>query len=109
MPSTRPSSWSSLPWIRWLLALIPLAIVAQLVEKPNWRAVVPHLPLLGLLGVLGITGYSLMLYFALQFTSPLNASLINAVNPALVVVLAAMLPGAVQGGRREGISWRSAL
>ena len=99
----------SLTWIRWLLALVPLAIVAQLVEKPNWRAVLRHLPLLGLLGVLGITGYSLLLYFALGFTSPLNASLINAVNPALIVILAAVLPGALQGGHREGIGWRSAL
>ena len=99
----------SLTWIRWLLALIPLGIVAQLVEKPDWRAVVRHLPLLGLLGVLGITGYSLLLYFALGFTSPLNASLINAVNPALVVILAALLPGAVQGGRRERITGTAAL
>ncbi len=50
-----------------------------------------------LLGVLGITGFSLLLYFALQFTSPLNASLINAVNPALIVILAAVLPGVAAG------------
>jgi drug/metabolite transporter (DMT)-like permease len=99
----------SLTWIRWLLALIPLGIVAQLVEKPDWRAVVRHLPLLGLLGVLGITGFSLLLYYALGFTSPLNASLINAVNPALIVVLAAVLPAAVQGGHRERITWKAAL
>jgi drug/metabolite transporter (DMT)-like permease len=99
----------SLTWIRWLLALIPLLIVAQLVEKPDWRAALRHLRLLALLGVLGITGFSLLLYFALEFTSPLNASLINAVNPALIVILAAVLPGVLQGGRREGISWRSAL
>lgn len=99
----------SLTWIRWLLAVIPLLIVAQLVEKPDWRAAVRHLPLLALLGVLGTIGYSLLLYYALEFTSPLNASLINAVNPALIVVLAAVLPGALQGGGREHIRWRSAL
>ena len=99
----------SLTWIRWLLALIPLAIVAQLVEKPDWRAVVRHLPVLGLLGVLGITGFSLLLYYALQFTSPLNASLINAVNPALIVILAAVLPRVLQGGHRERITWRAVL
>ncbi len=99
----------SLTWIRWLLALIPLVIVAQLIEKPDWRAAMRHLPLLALLGVLGITGFSLLLYYALEFTSPLNASLINAVNPALIVILAAALPGALQGGHREPISLRSAL
>ena len=50
----------SLTWIRWAFALIPLAIVAQLIEKPDWRAALRHLPLLTLLGVLGITGFSLL-------------------------------------------------
>jgi drug/metabolite transporter (DMT)-like permease len=99
----------SLTWIRWAFALVPLVIVAQLVEKPDWRAAVRHLPLLALLGVLGITGFSLLIYFALKFTSPLNASLINAVNPALIVVLAAVLPAVIQGGRREHLTWRSVL
>ena len=99
----------SLTWIRWALAIIPLAIVAQLIEKPDWRAALRHLPLLTLLGVLGITGFSLLLYYALEFTSPLNASLINAVNPALIVVMAALLPAALQGGRREHLTWRSVL
>ena len=97
----------SLTWIRWAFALVPLIVVAQLIEKPDWRAALRHLPLLGLLGILGITGFSLLIYFALQFTSPLNASLINAVNPALIVVLAAALPVAVQGGRRERLTWRA--
>jgi drug/metabolite transporter (DMT)-like permease len=99
----------SLTWIRWTLALVPLLVVAQVVEKPDWRAALRHLPLLTVLGILGITGFSLLLYYALQFTSPLNASLINAVNPALIVVMAALLPAAVQGGRREHLSWRSVL
>ena len=97
----------SLTWIRWAFAALPLLVVAQLVEKPNWRAAARHLPLLGLLGVLGITGFSLLIYFALQYTSPLNASLINSVNPALIVVLAAVLPAALQGGAREHLTWRS--
>ena len=88
-PPWRASTPSSLTWIRWALALIPPSIVAKLIEKPDWRAALKHLPLLTLLGVLGITGFSLLLYYALPFTSPLNASLINAVNPALIVVMAA--------------------
>ena len=71
-------------------------------EKPDWREAIRHLPLLALLGVLGITGFSLLLYFALQFTSPLNASLINAVNPALIVVLAAVLPACLQAVAANG-------
>jgi drug/metabolite transporter (DMT)-like permease len=88
---------------------VPLAVVAQVVEKPDWRRALRHLPLLTLLGVLGVTGFSLLIYQALRFTSPLNASLINAVNPALIVVLAALLPAAMQGGKRTRITWRAAL
>ena len=99
----------SLTWIRWAFAVIPLMIVAQVLEKPDWRAALKHLPLLTLLGVLGITGFSLLIYFALQFTSPLNASLINAVNPALIVVLAAVLPAVLQGGSRTPLTWRAVL
>ena len=99
----------SLTWIRWAFAAIPLLVVAQVIEKPDWRAAMRHLPLLGLLGVLGITGFSVLIYFALQFTSPLNASLINSVNPALIVVLAAVLPAAIQGGARSHLTWRAVL
>lgn len=99
----------SLSWIRWAFAIVPLAVIAQVLEKPDWRAAMRHLPLLAVLGVLGLTGFSVLLYYALEFTSPLNASLINGLNPALIVVLAAILPAAWQGGRREGITRRAAL
>ena len=106
LESTDPMS---LTWIRWALAVVPLLVVAQLVEKPDWRRALRHLPLLTLLGILGIIGFSLLIYQALRFTSPLNASLINSVNPALIVVLAALLPAAVQGARRTRITWRAVL
>lgn len=99
----------SLTWIRWALAVVPLLLVAQLVEKPDWRRALRHLPLLTLLGVLGVVGFSLLIYQALRFTSPLNASLINAVNPALIVIAAALLPAALQGAARTRITRRAVL
>jgi len=106
LDSTDPMS---LTWIRWALAVVPLLVVAQVVEKPDWRRALRHLPLLTLLGILGVTGFSLLIYQALRFTSPLNASLINAVNPALIVVLAAFLPAVLQGGARTRITGRAVL
>ena len=88
-----------LTWWRWLLACIPLLILAQLVEKPDWPKVLCHWPRLLLLAALGVGGYNLLLYTALQYTSPQSASLINAANPAVMVVLAALL-------LRERIGWR---
>ena len=81
----------ALTWFRWLLAALPLLLLAQLIERPRWRAVLAEWPRLLLLAVLGVAGYTLFLYSALEFTTPLSASLINAANPAVMVLLAALL------------------
>lgn len=78
---------------RWTLAAVPLLALAQLVEKPDWRAVLRRWPVLLLLSVLGMVSYTLLLYGALGYTSAINASLITAVNPALIVVLAIVVLG----------------
>lgn len=91
-----------LTWWRWLLASVPLLVLAQVVEKPDWRAVARHWPRLLLLAALGLAGYTLLLYAALRYTSPQSAALINAANPAVMVVLAAVL-------LRERMGWRGIL
>ncbi|WP_307035139.1 DMT family transporter [Arthrobacter sp. B3I4] len=78
---------------RWALAAVPLLVLAHLVEKPDWRTVLRRWPVLLLLSVLGMSGYTLLLYSALGYTSALNASLITAANPALIVVLAIVVLG----------------
>lgn len=75
---------------RWVIAVFLLFPIAQLVEKPAWRAVWKHWPLLLVMGLLGVIGYNLLLYEALSFTTSLNASLVNAMNPALIVCCAAL-------------------
>ncbi len=90
-----------LTWFRWLLAAAPLVVLAHLIERPRWRAVLAEWPSLLVLALLGVAGYTLLLYSALQFTTPLSASLINAANPAVMAVLAAIL-------LRERIGWRGA-
>lgn len=78
---------------RWALAAMPLLVLAHFVEKPDWRAVLRRWPVLLLLSVLGMSGYTLLLYGALGHTSAINASLITAANPALIVLMAMVLPG----------------
>ena len=94
---------------RWAIAALPLLALAQLVDRPDWRAALRSWPTLLLLSFLGMGGYTLLLYTALQHTSALNASLITAANPALIVVLAAVMlgdrPGALGwGGIGMGLS-----
>lgn len=78
---------------RWTLAALPLLALAHFVEKPDWRAVLRRWPVLLLLSALGMSGYTLLLYGALGYTSAMNASLITAANPALIVVMAIFLLG----------------
>jgi drug/metabolite transporter (DMT)-like permease len=90
-----------LTWFRWLIAALPLLAIGHAVERPDWRAVLAEWPRLLLTAVLGVAGYTLLLYTALDLTSALAASLINAANPAVMVVLAALL-------LRERIGWAGA-
>jgi drug/metabolite transporter (DMT)-like permease len=78
---------------RWTLAAVPLLLLAHFVEKPDWRAVLRRWPLLLALSILGMSGYTLLLYGALGHTSAMNASLVTAANPALIVVMAVVLIG----------------
>ena len=80
----------SLVFLRWAFAALPLVAVAQLVERPRWREVLRAWPWLLALTATGLLGYTLLLYTALQFTDPFNASLINAFNPALISIAAVL-------------------
>lgn len=81
---------ASLVLLRWAVALIPLLILAQLLERPRWRDLFRQWRWHLVLGVLGLAGYTLLLYAALTQTTALNASLINAVNPALIMLASAL-------------------
>jgi len=78
----------SLVFLRWAIALVPLLVIAQVVERPSWRSVLTAWPWLLALSVCGLLGYNLLLYFALEHTDAFNASLINAFNPALITLAA---------------------
>ncbi|MCU1404007.1 MAG: EamA family transporter [Glaciihabitans sp.] len=80
----------SLVLLRWAFAAIPLLVIAQLVERPDWRQVIAAWPWLLALSAFGLLGYNLLLYAALQYTDAFSASLINAFNPALIVLAAAV-------------------
>lgn len=78
-----------LTFIRWLFASVILLLIAQKVEKPDWKEVLREWPKILGLSLTGIIGYNLLLYYALYFTSPLNASLVNSFNPGLIAIASA--------------------
>ncbi|MGD9567865.1 MAG: DMT family transporter [Sedimentibacter sp.] len=79
-----------LTFIRWLFASVILLAIAQKVEKPDWKEVSKQWPKILGLSLFGIIGYNLLLYYALYFTSPLNASLVNSFNPGLIAMASAV-------------------
>lgn len=90
----------SLTWWRWALSAVPLLVVAQVLERPDWRAVARRWRTLLLLGLLGVVAYPLFLYAALERTSASSAAIINALNPAVIVVAAVLIGQATA-------TWRS--
>lgn len=80
----------SLVFSRWAIALVPLVVLAQVLERPDWRAVARQWPWVIALSLTGLAGYNLFLYAALLYTDAFNASLINAFNPAMIVLAAAV-------------------
>lgn len=80
-----------LTFLRWFFATILLLIIAWHMEKPNWREVIKSWPMLLVMAVSGIVAYNMILYTALTYTSSVNASVVSALNPVLLVVFSALL------------------
>lgn len=94
----------SLVVLRWALALVPLLVLTQVLERPNWAQVLKAWPWMLALSAFGLAGYNLLLYAALQHTDALSAALINAFNPALITLAAvAFLRERLTGGAIAGI------
>lgn len=71
---------------RWLLAIFLLIPIAHWIEQPDWKSVWKEWKTLLVMALLGILGYNFLLYKALQFTTPMNAALVNSINPAVIVL-----------------------
>lgn len=78
-------------YIRWLLSVAPLLLLAGVIEKPDWKTAWREWPTHLLQAVLGIAGYTLLLYEGLKTTSPLDASMLGAMTPAVIMVMATLL------------------
>lgn len=76
---------------RWSIAAILLFPIAQWIEQPNWRDVWSRWKILLVMSLTGIIAYNYLLYEALRYTSSLNASLVNAVNPVLIALFSALI------------------
>ncbi|MFE4351806.1 DMT family transporter [Peribacillus butanolivorans] len=80
-----------LTFTRWLIAVFLLFPLAHWIEKPNWKSVWKAWKVLLAMGLLGIICYNFFLYWALTYTTSMNAALVNSINPSLIVLFSALL------------------
>ena len=88
-------------FLRWIIAVAILFPVAARWEKHSYGAIPPKtwLQLAGM-GLFGVVAFNLLIYSALQYTSPLNGTLISALTPAMAMLLTAVVMRERIGGRQ---------
>lgn len=73
--------------IRWFIAFLFLFPLAYFIEKPNWLKIIKeNYVVLLFMSITGTFVYNWATYVALQYTTSLNASLISALNPAMIMI-----------------------
>jgi len=73
---------------RWMIAFLFLLPFAWPALRTQYRVLLNEWKLLLLLGFFGITGFFVIVYTALQWTTAINASLINSTAPVVILVIA---------------------
>jgi drug/metabolite transporter (DMT)-like permease len=68
-----------------------MSVIWLLRETPAWPTIRRSLPVYALLGLVGIFGFNALLFVGLKSTSPVNASLVMALNPLVTVLLSTVL------------------
>lgn len=88
--------------LRWAAAAPILIVLATIVERPRWREALREWPLHLLLAGLGLIGFCIFSYEALRHTTPTDASVVGAINPAIIAVVAGLLA-------RERVGWQRSI
>ncbi|CAM2858831.1 DMT family transporter [Paenibacillus sediminis] len=79
-------------FLRWAISIVILFPIAHFYEKPDWKMVIKQSWLkLAFMGILGIVLFNILTYSALKYTSSTNASLVSALNPAIIMILSVFL------------------
>jgi drug/metabolite transporter (DMT)-like permease len=77
----------TLALLRWFVALL---VVSPFFGKAVWkerRLYVKHWKTVVFLALVGVAGFNTLLYIAVQYTGSINASLMNAATPIIIVIL----------------------
>jgi len=78
-------------FLRLLFASIIIFPIMKYKYKENWIIKKENILLIFSLGFIGMTGYHLLFFSALKYTTASNAAIINAFNPLITAVLATII------------------
>ncbi|MDO5674442.1 MAG: DMT family transporter [bacterium] len=81
----------SLGFWRWAVALAVLAPFAWPHFRQQRALIRRHAGLICLQGILAVTGFNTLLYVAVQYTTAINAVLVNSITPILIALVAWLL------------------
>lgn len=87
---------------RWIIAAPLLLLVALVVERPRLRDVLPTWRFQAVQSATGIIGFAVFTYLAVEQTAPVNAALVQSLNPAAILALSSIVMH-VWPGRRAVI------
>jgi drug/metabolite transporter (DMT)-like permease len=88
----------TLALLRWFIALLILAPFCARKLWQNRESYIRHWKVVLFLGFTGVAGFNTLVYIAVQYTDSINASLMNAATPMMIVVLSIVF-------LREAFSW----
>ena len=72
---------------RWFMASVIIFFIARSHLKRDWNQIKKNFPLLFLLSFLSVSTFNPLIYTGLQWTTSINAFLIQAVMPVLIVLM----------------------
>ena len=76
---------------RWTIALVIIGAMAAPALRANLHQIRKELPSLIFLGAVGITAFNVFVYSAMDYTTVINAALVNSLLPVVTFVLALLL------------------
>lgn len=85
-----PIALSEYRWAGAFLIVLPFSLQAL---RRDWPQIRRHLPILIVLALSGITFYNAFIYYGLSWTSALNGTLLQSVQPLLIALFALILYG----------------
>jgi len=83
----------ALAWTRWLFATLIVLPFAIPHLKRDWPVIRANLPILAFFGIIGVGAFNTLSYTGLNYTTALNALVMQSSGPVLIVVVSFFIFG----------------